>query len=283
VVVALGGAWLATEPLREGPAYQPSPEPVPASASARDSALTARPLPAASRAHPHAKVPTTAALRQAWSYALSREGEVSFAVVDTEGRLRGRDEDRLYSAASTVKAMLLAAELARLEREGLALDPSTASLLDAMITSSDNAAADTIYGRVGDAGMFAVAEQAGMQGFTEAGHWGNAQVSAADLARLFAHLDELMAGPEREYALGLLGSIAPEQSWGIPDAAGQRWAVRFKGGWLPDNALVHQAAELREREGRRELSLAVLTDVQPSHDYGVETVRGIAQRLLAER
>ena len=71
------------------------------------------------------------------------------------------------------------------------------------------------------------------------------------------------------------------QSWGIPAAAGERWAVRFKGGWLPDHALVHQAAELRERDGARELAIVVLTDEQPSHDYGVETVRGVAERLLS--
>jgi hypothetical protein len=45
---------------------------------------------------------------------------------------------------------------------------------------------------------------------------------------------------------------------------------------------VHQAAELRERGGPRELSLAILTDEQPSHDYGVETLEGVAARLLEE-
>ena len=64
----------------------------------------------------------------------------------------------------------------------------------------------------------------------------------------------------REYAKGLLGSITESQRWGIPAAAGDRWAVRFKGGWLPDHALVHQAAELRERHGPRQLSIVVLTD-----------------------
>jgi len=277
IAAALGGVWLASGPARE----QTPAEPVRTLAN-----FNASPPPAIREQVPDrqsAKVPSPTALRDAWRYARGRDGEVSFAVVDSEGRLRGRDEDRLYSAASTVKAMLLAAELERLERDGLALDPATDSLLDAMITFSDNAAADAIFARVGDDGMFAVAERAGMEGFTEAGYWGNAQISAADLARFYSRLDELMAGPEREYALGLLGSVVPEQSWGIPAAAGERWAVRFKGGWLPDKALVHQAAELRERDGERKLSLAVLTDAQPSHDYGVATVRGVAERLLAGR
>ena len=48
-----------------------------------------------------------------------------------------------------------------------------------MITISDNDAADAIYDRVGDAGLIAVAERAGMTRFTVAGYWGNAQIAAA--------------------------------------------------------------------------------------------------------
>jgi hypothetical protein len=90
-----------------------------------------------------------------------------------------------------------------------------------------------------------------------------------------------MAGPGREFALGLLGSVIPEQSWGVPDAAAGRWAVRFKGGWRDTErgSLVHQAAELR-RDGRS-LAIAVLTDGQPSQQYAIRTVRGVALRLLA--
>jgi beta-lactamase class A len=228
-----------------------------------------------------AKVPSPAAVRDAWSYARQRGGQVSFAVVDTEGELRGRAEDRRYAAASVVKAMLLAAEIRRLKHAGAGIDPTTDRLLTAMITRSDNDAADTIYGRVGDAGLFAVARRAGMTRFTVAGHWGNAQITAADMARLFGDLDRALARRHRAYAKGLLGSVIKSQRWGIPRAAEPKWAVRFKGGWLPDHALAHQAAELRERHGRRELSMAVLTDDQPSHGYAIETVRGVAERLLS--
>jgi hypothetical protein len=119
-----------------------------------------------------------------------------------------------------------------------------------------------------------------MPDFTVAGHWGNAQVSAADLALLFGDLDRVLVRKFREYGKGLLGSVIPSQSWGIADVVGDRWAIRFKGGWLPDHALAHQAAELRERHGSRELSIAVLTDDQPSFDYAIESVRGVGQRLL---
>jgi hypothetical protein len=225
-------------------------------------------------------VPAPAAVRAAWRYANERGGLVSFATVDSRGHLRGRAVDRLYSAASVVKAMVLAAELRRLADAGSEIDDSTDSLLTAMITYSDNEAADAIYARVGDPGLLAIAERAGMTGFRIAGHWGNAQITAADMARFFADLDRMFPRRFREYGRGLLGAVIASQSWGIPAVAGDRWGVRFKGGWLPDHALVHQAAELRERGGPRQISLVILTDQQPSHEYGVETVEGVAARLL---
>ncbi len=227
------------------------------------------------------KIPSPAALRDAWSFAQDRAGLVSLAVVDSEGKLRGRDESRRYAAASVVKAMLLAAEVRRLKKADAGIDSTTDSLLSAMITRSDNEAADAIYARVGDGGLFGVARRMGMKRFTVAGHWGNAQITAADMARFFGDLDRALARRHREYAKGLLGSIIASQRWGIPAAAGEKWAIRFKGGWLPSHALVHQAAELRERTGDRELSIAILTDDQPSHGYGTETVRGVAERLLS--
>ncbi|MGZ8622019.1 MAG: hypothetical protein ACXWW8_05475, partial [Solirubrobacterales bacterium] len=181
-------------------------EPLPAALTDRPQREPIPPHSALPPADPR-KVPSAAAIRAAAAYADAREGLVSFAVVNSEGKLRGRTVDRRYPAASTVKAMLLAAETDRLERDGLPLDDGTRSLLEGMITVSDNDAADAIHARVGDSGMFAVARQAEMKRFIEAGHWGNAQVAASDLARFFSRLDELMVGAHREFALGLLGSV----------------------------------------------------------------------------
>jgi hypothetical protein len=229
----------------------------------------------------HHKVPSAAGLHAGLDFAASRTGVVSVAVVNSKGEARGLHAGRPYSSASVVKVLLLASETRRLKHEGEPLDPETDSLLRAMITASDNDAADSIYARVGDAGLLAATKRAGMTRFTVAGHWGNAQIAAGDMARFFGDLDRQFPRRFREYAKGLLGSVIESQSWGIPETAGDRWAVRFKGGWLPDHALVHQAAELRERDGSRRLAIVVLTDEQPSFEYGVATVRGVAERLLS--
>jgi beta-lactamase class A len=227
-----------------------------------------------------AAFPSAAAVRNAWRFARRRGGAVSIAVVDTRGRIRGRAMRRRYPSASVVKAMLLAAELRRLEGDGLELDGATLELLRAMITQSDNDSADVIYARVGDQGLNQVAKAAGLRDFSVARSWGYAWITAADMARLFARLRKLVPRPHRHTALGLLRSLTPEHRWGLVRAAGRRWVVHAKGGWRETGSghLVHQAGWLRD--GRRTLSIAVLTDAQLSPLYGVHTVRGVADRLL---
>jgi hypothetical protein len=191
----------------------------------------------------------------------------------------GLGEHDLFHSASVVKSMLLAAELRRLDREGLPLDPETRRTLTAMITISDNDAATAIYERVGDAGLDEVAAAAGMTDFSVAESWGYARISAADMAMLFADLERVLPDRYARFAKHLLGSIVPEQSWGVP-AVARGWDVRFKGGWRETGTgqLVSQAAELRR--GRRKLGMAILTDGQPSMGYGIGTVEGVAARLL---
>ena len=78
-------------------------------------------------------------------------------MVDGEAGVRGYDPDNAFSSASVSKALLLAAELRRLRDDGAPLDDATRSLLESMITYSDNDAASAVYARVGDAGMTEVA------------------------------------------------------------------------------------------------------------------------------
>ena len=242
--------------------------------------------PRATRSAPrHARtaVPEAGAIERAWDYASGRAGPLSVAVIDSRGRLHGFDAARPFYSASVSKVLLLAAELGRLEAADAPLDDLTAGLLTRMITISDNDAADAIYQRVGDAAIVEAARAAGMESFGVAGYWAEARITAADMARFMWHLDDAFAGPHREFALGLLGSVVTSQRWGIPAGVGEGWKVRFKGGWRPTGtgSLVHQAAELRG--GGERVALAVLSDGQPSHEYGTETLRGIADRLVGPK
>ena len=130
-------------------------------------------------------------MRRAWRYARRRGGQVSIAVVDSKGHLRGRRARQRYVSASIVKALVLVAELRRLEREKLPLDAGTAALLEAMITFSDNDAANVIYSRSGDAGLLDVARSAGMRRITVGGYWAYTRLTAGDMARFFSRLEQL--------------------------------------------------------------------------------------------
>jgi beta-lactamase class A len=241
----------------------------------------------AGKVWPRIAYPPRRAIRRAQGYAAAW-GDVSFAVIDSTIGLRGYEVDRPYSSASVSKALLLAAELRRLEREQLPLDPATKALLEPMITYSDNRAADAIYARVGDAGLEEVARRAGMHDFEAVtGFWGGDQVTAADLARFFYRLDANLPGRHRSYAKRLLARVTPVERWGIPEAIGHGWSIWFKGGWRPageehtSGAVTHQAALLVHRNGER-LALAVLTDEPPGTGAGFDALEGVAKRLLAK-
>jgi hypothetical protein len=236
---------------------------------------------------PRTIYPPLGAVRRAQRFAAQRGG-VSFAVIDRSLGLRGYDYERRFSSASVSKALLLAAELSRLQSEGRPLDDESKALLEPMIKYSDNRAADRVYAQVGDEGLEEVARRAGMRDFEPTpGFWGGDQITAADMARFFFRLDANLPGPHRAYAKRLLAGITPVERWGIPEAIGDGWSIWFKGGWRPPGGeqnsgpVTHQAALLVHRRGER-VALAVLTDEAPWGGGGFEAIEGVARRLLAE-
>ena len=243
--------------------------------------------PDAERTWPPVPYPSGKRVDAARAFAEAAPGTVAFAVEDANGAVRGLDPDLQFSSASVSKALLLAAELRRLARGDEPLDEGTRSLLDSMITYSDNDSASAVYARVGDGGMEEVAAGAGMGSFeVTPGYWGGAQVTAGDLARFFFDLDRNLPARYRAYGKRLLANVTSSQRWGIPAGAGDDWRVYFKGGWRPyetsetSGPVTHQAALLVHRSGQR-IAIAVLSDQSPgTTSYG--TLEGITTRLLGE-
>jgi hypothetical protein len=225
--------------------------------------------------------PGAGAIAAAASYLGDRGGYTSFAVVDSEGRMHGRHLHRIFDSASVVKAMLLVAYLRKLAAGHRVLDETSRSLLEPMIHLSDNDAATAIWERDGDRRLRALARRAGMTDFSIEGMWGNAQITAADQARFFFELERLVPLRFRRFANHLLSHIAGYESWGIPAVARPRgWTAFFKGGWrgTQRGQLVHQIARLRRPHER--VAIAVMTDGDPSMAYGIDTIQGVARRLL---
>jgi D-alanyl-D-alanine dipeptidase len=226
------------------------------------------------------RFPARRRIRAVQRYLRSRGALNSWSLIDSWGRVHGFASHRVYVSASLVKAMLLTSYLRGIGNR--MPDAAERVVLGPMITVSSNDAADTVYNHVGDAALYRLAKTVGMRSFSIAGYWANAHFSAEDQARLFNRIDRLIPKRSRGYALGLLSSIVSDQRWGFASfahAAGFR--TFFKGGWRGTGLgqLVHEAA-LFER-GRTRISMAVLTDGNPSHEYGTETLRAVAQRVFA--
>ena len=217
-------------------------------------------------------------VRDAAGYAAARAGTVSFGVRTARG-LRGVGVRRSVPSASVVKAMLLVSYLRRPGVRRRALRAGERALLGPMIRRSDNAAASQVCNVVGTAGLARLARRVHMRRFHATRPWGLSAIDVADQTRLFLQLDRYVPRRHRRYALRLLGSIVPSQRWGVARVRPRGWALYFKGGWGSGTGWAdHQVALLRR--GKRRLAVAILITSSPSHEYGKETLRGVAARLL---
>ena len=214
-------------------------------------------------------------------YAEKREGVIAFAVVDQRGRLHGYHRAATAPSASLLKPMLLVAYLRKQSVRHRALSDYERGLLGPMIRRSDNAAASTVLGLVGRAGVMRLAEKAGMGHFhLVTPIWGLSEITPSDQARYFERIDYYVPVRHRRYALRLLATIVPGQRWGVAKVAPAGWNLYFKGGWGSGTGLVdHQVALLTL--GRTRISLAITTRFNPDHAYGKQTLRGVAARLFA--
>ncbi len=244
----------------------------------RVTARAGRPCTIRAKARPEL-FPPPARIAAARRFLRSRGGIESWALLDSHGRAHGVAPRRDYVSASVVKAMLLVAYLRKIgNRAPSGVERTT---LGPMITASDNRRASAVYARVGGDALRALAKRAGMRRFVDVGYWTGARINALDQARFFRVFDRLTPPRSRGYARSLLSSIVRYQRWGFSRfslAAG--FDTFFKGGWRGTSlgSLVHEAA-LFER-GPLRISMAVLTDGNPSHGYGTATLRGVARRIF---
>jgi Beta-lactamase enzyme family len=215
-------------------------------------------------------------------YADGRAGIVAFALEEERGRVHGYRAQSRVPTASLLKAMLLVAYLRKPSVRDRSLSPSEEDLLEPMIRWSDNAAVSAILPRVGADRLYRLARLAGMESFRLAWPiWGLSQTTARDQARFFYRIDRLVPRRHRHYALHLLRTIVASQRWGIAAVAHPGWRLYFKGGWGSGTGWVdHQSALLKS--GRRRISLSITTRLNPSHEYGEETLRGVARRLVGD-
>jgi len=218
-------------------------------------------------------------VRGAERYAKQRAGDVSFAVIDLDGHMRGFHQAGTAPAASVFKVMLLATYLRQDSVRHRGLNSSDRRLLGPMIRRSDSVAATRVRDIVGRAAIERLARDAHMQDFRYEQVWGLSRTSARDQVRFMYRLKRCIPRRHWRYAKRLLESIVPPQRWGIGRERPRGWHLYFKGGWASGTGRVdHQVALLIRHRYR--VAVAILTEFDPSHDYGKETLKGVAKRLL---
>jgi beta-lactamase class A len=209
---------------------------------------------------------------------------VGIAADDPEEGIRCRYHQwRDFHSASLVKVIILGALLYQLQGHQN-LSPGQAALAQAMITESDNGAADTLWNEIGMTSLQRFLTAAGMN-HTVLGQddfWGLTEVNPHDELRLLQLLitrNPVLDAASRRYALTLMAEVIPAQRWGVPAGVPSGVTVHLKNGWLPDPDLwdVNSIGDFTRHD--LDYSIAILTSNDPDMAYGVATVETIARQI----
>lgn len=192
-------------------------------------------------------------------------------------------QDFHFATASIVKVDILATLL--LQESGRLTDRQR-SLASAMIRSSSNGAASTLWRQIGQAQGLAVANaQLGLTATVggKGGRWGETTTTAADqlqlLRTVFTDQSPLDAD-SRTYIQSLMGGVVADQDWGVSAADSREGSdYQVKNGWLPwlqGRGWAINSIGSVEHQGRRLLVVA-LAGGQPSKESGIAVVEQVSR------
>lgn len=222
----------------------------------------------------------------------SSPGGFAIAINDLSTGANGTftsEEGREFVTASIVKVEILVALALQAQRRSRALTTEEHQLAERMIKVSDNAAASTLWERVGRAcGMGEVGDTLGLTDTVPGpdGYWGLTRTTAADQVRILGAVstaDSPLAAPYRSFILGLMRQVTADQKWGVTAAADTPAASAVKNGWLPRTGtglwVINSIGAVRHAGHR--LLIAVLSAGQPSRADGIDLVETIAGRAVS--
>jgi hypothetical protein len=114
--------------------------------------------------------------------------------------------------------------------------------------------------------------------------WGLTTTTAADNVRLlrdFAFPNATLTPGHRAYGRLLLEHVVRDQRWGVSAGVAPNAVVALKNGWLPRSDPAHwRVNSIGWIKGeRRNYVVAVLTDHNPSMQYGIDTIQQLSRML----
>lgn len=225
----------------------------------------------------------------AQAFLEGRSGKWGVAVVvPSQKTIYTYNGDELSPMASVAKVAIMLTTMDRAISEGRDLTDRELRLLRPMITQSDNDAADILWSDLG--GGSAVEAYLRSIGITDivpnqSDAWGASRASAKAVALLLADVafGDILDQPMRDLAMELLSDVIPSQRWGVTAGTASEppagTVIGVKDGWYPAKYAwwVNSTGMLIPADGRPPYTIAVLSRGQPSMEYGIATIEGVAQ------
>ena len=231
----------------------------------------------------------------AQSYVAGRPGKVGIVVRDRQTGAVWRNEHAgdLVWTASTIK-LAMTVDLFRRDHDGsISLSDEDRGLIRAMLHSSDDDAADTLWKRYSGAdhqafnadfpayGLTSLVPQKGYS--TTFPYWGFQKCTADDLERLMSYVLDDLSAEDRSYVVGQMRAVGPEQQWGVW-GAGPSASPGNKDGWSEEDGGWVMNTVGFVGPGER-FTLSVMNNLagQGGYDEGRATDTEVARLLFANR
>ncbi len=280
-------------PTPANPAPTVVPSPIQTSAPFPSATRAASATAVARHTSEFAERPLAELAPEAAAFLETRE-EPRGAAVIVPGRatIYTHNGDELTPMASVAKVAIMVTVMDQAMRANRPLTEWEMSMLRPMITVSDNDSASALWEYIG--GGAAVAETLRSMGLVNTvpnpmEAWGASRSTPKEVALLLSKiaLGEILDKPNRELALSLMGQVDPNQTWGIsagvPTNQLLHADVAIKDGWNPTQGgwWVNSAGLVMPLGSQPMYALAILTRQQPSMEYGIATIEGVASRVHA--
>jgi hypothetical protein len=229
------------------------------------------------------------------AYLATRPGSVGYVLRDrkTGATYRNSHAGERVWTASTIKLAMVVDLLTRQRAGAVALSDSDRSLMAAMMHSSDDDAADTLWARHGggdhraynaDFPRYGLTDLQPQRGFSSTfPYWGFQKATADDLDRLINYTLTDLDPADTAGIVDALQHVAPNQQWGVW-GAGPAMAPGNKDGWsLEQGGWVVNSVGFAGPGQRYTLAVMNSLGGDGGYDDGVTTTTRLSQLLLAGR
>ena len=219
--------------------------------------------------------------REARAFLRQRDGAYSVALYQPgKGFILTINADTPRPLASVVKVEVLLAYLESLRVLKRSVTAEEAALMHSMILRSDNDATSRLWTGMGGNTMLRWLHQTQrLSGLRTSTSWGSTADTPRNIALLLARLAnaDILDASGRQFALDLLWRVIPDQRWGISAGLNQG-LVLIKDGWYPemDGWRVNSAGIVAGPDRAAAYVLVILTEKQPTMQYGIDTIEGVA-------